>query len=451
MSHFRPHRRPGRRLVAALVAALVLLPWSPAGPTQPAALAASSQCDVNNCATFRVILRGAGAGTYQTADGGIDCQLGGGVQTGRCSHEYAWSRAAGPTLQVIATVTPSTRSVACSATTMTCDQSPQGLTIVLTAGQAASDTVEFQHLPVTVWASASGTGAGAVTMNPGGVSCRATCPDTLPYGSVVTIAATPDAGSAFSGWTGACAGQGETCQLTLVTEMTTGAVFVPSSALAPAPGVTVPRVSLVGPASTSTGSLLVKVDWAGIPATSPIVAYDLQVRSGAGGWTRVRPDTGSTSATVSLPVGVASQLRVRAGDAIPRTGDWTTGPLRTPLAYQEGSSAVAYRGSWASRAATGAWGGRVRASKTAGSTTTLTFTGLAVAVIAPRGPAQGSARIAIDGVTVRTVSLYSRTAAVRQVVFLKVFPTSGRHTLKVTVVGTRGHPEVAIDGFAVLR
>ncbi len=59
----------------------------------------------------------------------------------------------------------------------------------------------------------SGTGAGSVTSSPAGLNCGATCATSAPTGTMLTLSATPSAGSAFAGWSGACSGSGS-CQVT---------------------------------------------------------------------------------------------------------------------------------------------------------------------------------------------------------------------------------------------
>jgi PASTA domain/Divergent InlB B-repeat domain len=55
----------------------------------------------------------------------------------------------------------------------------------------------------------NGTGAGAVTSTPAGVSCGATCSAGFDDGTPMTLTATPAVGSVFTGWSGGgCAGTG---------------------------------------------------------------------------------------------------------------------------------------------------------------------------------------------------------------------------------------------------
>ena len=47
-----------------------------------------------------------------------------------------------------------------------------------------------------------GTGSGTVTSNPAGISCGTDCSESYASGTVVTVTATPAAGSVFAGWSG---------------------------------------------------------------------------------------------------------------------------------------------------------------------------------------------------------------------------------------------------------
>jgi hypothetical protein len=60
----------------------------------------------------------------------------------------------------------------------------------------------------TLTATLAGTGSGTVTSNPAGIDCGVTCSATNALGATVTLTATPDAISTFTGWSGACTGTG---------------------------------------------------------------------------------------------------------------------------------------------------------------------------------------------------------------------------------------------------
>jgi len=76
--------------------------------------------------------------------------------------------------------------------------------------------------------SFAGTGAGAVTSSPAGIQCGAVCATEFTRGAVVTLTATPLAGSVFAGWSGPCTGTGP-CTVTVDAAKTVTATFNPAS------------------------------------------------------------------------------------------------------------------------------------------------------------------------------------------------------------------------------
>jgi hypothetical protein len=69
-------------------------------------------------------------------------------------------------------------------------------------------------------------GAGLGTVAGAGISCLGTCSATYSRGSVVTLGASPSAGSEFAGWSGACSGMGR-CAVTMDSDQSVTATFVP--------------------------------------------------------------------------------------------------------------------------------------------------------------------------------------------------------------------------------
>ena len=123
-----------------------------------------------------------------------------------------------------------------------------------------------------------------------------------------------------------------------------------------------------------------------------------------------------------------------------------TAPVRR---YSETSVSIVYAGSWKSASYGRYAGGAARYATAAGATATFTFTGTRVSWYGPVGPTRGQARISIDGAYVRTVNLYRRSFKAHSAVFSESWTTAGAHTLVIQVVGTAGHPYVAIDELAV--
>ncbi len=81
-------------------------------------------------------------------------------------------------------------------------------------------TTTFYTLTLTRY----GTGSGTVTSVPAGISCGNDCTQSYTAGTVVTISATPAAGSTFSGWGGVCTGKG-TCTMSMMAARTVTATF----------------------------------------------------------------------------------------------------------------------------------------------------------------------------------------------------------------------------------
>jgi hypothetical protein len=92
---------------------------------------------------------------------------------------------------------------------------PQGV------GTIANDDVPSYLLTVTP----AGTGAGAVSSSPAGISCGADCTESYASGTVVTLGASADAGSEFVGWSGACSGTAATCPVTMSVARSVTATF----------------------------------------------------------------------------------------------------------------------------------------------------------------------------------------------------------------------------------
>ena len=64
--------------------------------------------------------------------------------------------------------------------------------------------------------------------SPGDLACGATCAASFVTGSSVTLTATPDASSLFTGWGAPCGGTGE-CNVTVTEDTTVTATFVLAS------------------------------------------------------------------------------------------------------------------------------------------------------------------------------------------------------------------------------
>lgn len=109
------------------------------------------------------------------------------------------------------------------------DGSTQNYTISGSFTVTASPLVAVQQF--NLMTGTSGTGSGKISSSPGGTSCGSGCL-SFAAGTVVTLTATPNSGSTFAGWSGACSGAG-TCTVTMNSNQTVTAVFNLSSTSPP--------------------------------------------------------------------------------------------------------------------------------------------------------------------------------------------------------------------------
>ena len=177
------------------------------------------------------------------------------------------------------------------------------------------------------------------------------------------------------------------------------------------------------------GSAPIRVSWSVRDDSSGVATVQLQRRGAS--WKRVASGAGLTAATTAIEKGATTSLRVRATDRAGNAG--TSSVLSTRLLLRDSSSSrIDWQGAWRTVADSGAAGKSVRVSGGADATATLSFTGIGVAVVAPRGPGHGKLRITIDGRPASTVDLTSSSAQPRRIVFASGPLASGEHVISIT-------------------
>ena len=184
---------------------------------------------------------------------------------------------------------------------------------------------------------------------------------------------------------------------------------------------------------------------------SGVATYGLQMRAGGGPWLTAVGASAARTTLRTLTFGTTYGFGVRARDGAGNWGSWSSPAAVTPLRYQESSSAVTYSGTWGRLRTVSASSGQTRYATRGGASVTFRFTGRAFALIAPKGPTRGSAKLYVDGVYVSTVSLFRSVWVPRIVVAARSWPVSGSHTARLVVTGTPGHSRFDVDAFAVLR
>lgn len=70
------------------------------------------------------------------------------------------------------------------------------------------------YVEFTLTVSNSGTGTGTVKSSPAGIDCGTNCLKSFASGTSITLTATSDSNSIFTGWSGACSGT-TTCKITM--------------------------------------------------------------------------------------------------------------------------------------------------------------------------------------------------------------------------------------------
>ncbi|MBI3802446.1 MAG: hypothetical protein HY282_01620 [Nitrospirae bacterium] len=99
---------------------------------------------------------------------------------------------------------------------------------VVTMDAAKAVTATFTSQTFNLLVAKSGTGAGRVTSDVGGIDCGSTCSATYNIHTTVTLTAAPETGSVFAGWTGACTNASGNCVVTMETAQSVTAMFTPT-------------------------------------------------------------------------------------------------------------------------------------------------------------------------------------------------------------------------------
>jgi hypothetical protein len=90
---------------------------------------------------------------------------------------------------------------------------------------AYNPRVDEFGLKNTLKVSLAGAGSGSVSSNPAGISCLGTCSHSYASGTMVTLTATPAAGSGLAGWSGGGCSGTSACKVTMSSVNTVTATF----------------------------------------------------------------------------------------------------------------------------------------------------------------------------------------------------------------------------------
>ncbi|MDT9699809.1 fibronectin type III domain-containing protein [Streptomyces sp. P17] len=232
---------------------------------------------------------------------------------------------------------------------------------------------------------------------------------------------------------------------------------------------TVPAASVTAPtlASNSSTSAVIPVSWTAKTAgvTSYDVGWKVATRSSTGVWTLGPLQTwrtstisksavfGSSGSPVTPKPGLTYHFYVRAHDDAGQTGAWSAAAAGG-IPVDDRSSALTYKGTWASKSVTSAWSKTERVSATPGAAVSFTADGTTLRVIATAAPNGGRFAVIVDGTTVGTVNTYAATTSYRKVVFtytLGTKITTHKAQLKVLSGSTAARATVRLDAVMVTR
>jgi subtilisin family serine protease len=215
----------------------------------------------------------------------------------------------------------------------------------------------------------------------------------------------------------------------------------------PPSGATFIKGSILGSTKVWT-----RVGWpAATDDLTGISAYGVGLKIDGGAWQTFVSSTKARTADRLLKFGHTYTFRVRARDGAKNWGPLAVGPLLAPKLFQETSTHLAYRGGWTTSKSSTASGGKSKFATRKGASATFTFTGRAYALVAAKSSGRGKFNLYVDGVFKSTVDLHRSKGLGRVVVATGSWASSGAHTVKLVVAGTKGHARVDVDAIAILK
>ncbi len=158
--------------------------------------------------TLKVNKGGSGTGTVTSSPSGISCDP-------TCEADFEEDT------EVTLTGSPGANSKA--VVWSGCDSviSENKCLVTMDADIEVTATFDLEQHQLSV--SKTGSGTGKVTSSPPGIDCGSECDELYEHGTVVTLSASPDAGSEFTGFSGACTGA--TCEVTMTAAKSVTANF----------------------------------------------------------------------------------------------------------------------------------------------------------------------------------------------------------------------------------
>jgi hypothetical protein len=285
---------------------------------------------------------------------------------------------------------------------------------------------------------------------------RAVADMTAPASGTVPLASgtfSPNLGTTGASIhvTGSLAAAGRYRITTTFTDVTgatsSGSTVVTIGTDAVAPTTTSPKNTFLAGGTVSSGKVPTHVTWSGSDVGSGIARYVAAISVDGAAYSTIYSTLTSPALTRYLAPGHYYRFRVQAVDKAGNVGNWSYGSTFTVSAYQESSTRFGWSGTWYRPTSTSYWGGYERYATGAGAKVSFSFTGRGLAWIGSVGPSRGSAKIYVNGVYLKTVSLYATTTAYRRVLVALSWSTAISRRITIVVVGTSGRPRVDLDAF----
>jgi hypothetical protein len=215
-----------------------------------------------------------------------------------------------------------------------------------------------------------------------------------------------------------------------------------------------PTASLLSGVKMGQTALTVRVAWpAATDPTSAIAGYEVEASENGGPWmSTVARSAAQRDAAYTVKFDIPYQFRVRARDQAGNWSPWVVSTAPTRIhPVDDRSLSITRSGYWLRRASATAWRTTVTGSSRAGATLTMTFTGRGIAVVGPKNPHRGKAKVYIDGAFYGTINMRSTAWTSRQVAFTWAFAAGGTHRITLRVVGGGTYPLFRLDAFVVSR
>jgi subtilisin len=196
----------------------------------------------------------------------------------------------------------------------------------------------------------------------------------------------------------------------------------------------------------SKATASVRLRWAAATdPTSPIGRYETQLSIDGGAYGATVSISPTTTTIRSVPIGHSFRFRLRARDIAGNWSGWATSASGQVGAYDDRNSTLHYLKIWGRTTSSYAYKRTLTYTTHSGSALTATVRGRHIGLVSRVGPDRGWFKVYINGVYRTTITLYSRSAASRRVVWSATYTTIGTRTIKLVSLRSSTRPRVEVD------